>query len=276
MSFRDQVTILILTYNEAPNIGRTLRKLTWAKQILVVDSGSTDETVGILSHYPQATVLTRPFDDFASQCNFGLSNILSEWVLSLDADYELSAALISELEELSPPDEIAGYSARFIYRMYGRPLRGTLYPPRTVLYRRVLAKYHNEGHGHRVKVNGPIQALAAPIYHDDRKSLLRWFASQQEYTKREADHLLSASPASLRRADKIRLMAWPALILVFLHTLIAKRCILDGWPGWLYVLQRTFAETMIAIELVDRRLRASSIKSTQEAAVQPAAGRNRR
>ena len=71
-------------------------------------------------------------------------------------------------------------------------------------------------------------------------------------------------------------MAWPSPILVFLYTLLAKGCILDGWPGWFYVLQRTLAETMIAIELVDRRLRASSIESTQDAAAQPAACRNRR
>ena len=52
-------------------------------------------------------------------------------------------------------------------------------------------------------------------------------------------------------------MAWPAPILVFLYTLITKRCVLDGWAGWLYVLQRTLAETMIALEIVDRRLRRS-------------------
>jgi glycosyltransferase involved in cell wall biosynthesis len=266
MSFLDKITILILTYNEAPNICRTLRRLIWAKRILVVDSGSTDETLGIVSHYPRATILTRPFDNFASQCNFGLSNILSDWVLSLDADYELSAELISELQELSPPDEIAGYSARFIYRMYGRALRGSLYPPRIVLYRRVLAKYRNVGHGHRVIIDGPIRALRGPIYHDDRKSLARWFRSQQKYAKLEADHLLSATPASLCRADKIRHMSWAAPLIVFLDTLIVKRSILDGWPGWLYVLQRLLAETMIAIELVDRRLR-SSIKSTERGGV---------
>jgi hypothetical protein len=51
-------------------------------------------------------------------------------------------------------------------------------------------------------------------------------------------------------------MGWPAPILVFFYTLLWKRCVLDGWPGWLYVLQRTFAETIISIEVVDRRLRA--------------------
>ena len=135
------------------------------------------------------------------------------------------------------------------------------------LYRRERAHYVQEGHTQRVVVDGTVAYLQGLIDHDDRKPLSRWFASQQKYAKLEADHLLSTPRASLRRADKIRLMAWPAPILVFLYTLIAKGCILDGWPGWLYVLQRTLAETMIAIELVDRRLRASSIESAQDAAL---------
>ena len=144
------------------------------------------------------------------------------------------------------------------------------------LYRRERAHYLQEGHTQRVVVDGTVARLQGLIDHDDRKPLSRWFASQQKYAKLEADHLLSTPRASLRRADKIRLMAWPSPILVFLYTLLAKGCILDGWPGWFYVLQRTLAETMIAIELVDRRLRASSIESTQDAAAQPAACRNRR
>jgi hypothetical protein len=50
-------------------------------------------------------------------------------------------------------------------------------------------------------------------------------------------------------------MGWPAPILVFFYTLIVKRCALDGWAGWLYVLQRTFAEIALALEIVDRRVR---------------------
>ena len=159
MTVVDDITVLILTYNEAPNIGRTLQQLTWAKQILVVDSGSTDETISIVGQYRQATVLMRPFDDFAAQCNFGLSNISSEWVLSLDADYELSADLERELKQLIPPNDVVGYSTKFIYRVYGHSLRATLYPPRTVLYRRSRAQYRNEGHGHRVTIDGQNSAI---------------------------------------------------------------------------------------------------------------------
>lgn len=255
MSFLDQVSVLILTYNEAANIGRTLEALSWAKRILVIDSGSTDDTLAIVGRHPGAIAVTRAFDSFADQCNFGLSRIETGWVLSLDADYVLSPGLQEEIERLDPPPDVAGYSARFVYCIHGRPLRGSLYPPRTVLYRRALAEYRNEGHGHRVAVRGTVRALSSPIYHDDRKPLSRWFFSQQRYAALEAQHLLQTPRAKLRPADRIRRMAWPAPFVVFFYTLIVKRCILDGWPGWLYVLQRTLAEVLLAIELVDRRLR---------------------
>jgi hypothetical protein len=156
-------------------------------------------------------------------------------------------------------EDISGFSASFVYRIYGKPLYSSLYPPRTVLYRRDRATYRNDGHGHRVVLNGSIGTLTAPIYHDDRKPLSRWFASQQRYAKIEADHLLAMScDGDLTRNDRIRLMAWPAPVVVCLYTLIVKGCIFDGRVGWLYVLQRTLAETLIAIEIVDRRLRRAS------------------
>src|SRR5215469_13968658 len=131
-----QITPLIITYNEAPNICRTLGKLLWAHRIVVIDSGSTDGTVEMLRDFPQVEVFHHPFMDFASQCNYGLTQIASPWALSLDADYELSDELVSELTSLLPPNNVVGYQARFVYRIYGRPLRGSLYPPRAVLYRK--------------------------------------------------------------------------------------------------------------------------------------------
>ena len=251
---RDQITPLIITYNEAPNIRRALDKLLWAQRIVVIDSGSTDGTIETLRGYPQVEVIYHPFVDFASQCNYGLTQVASPWVLSLDADYELSDTLMRELAFLAPPDSADGYRARFVYRIYGRPLRGSLYPPRTVLYRKDHALYRKEGHAHHVVLDGDVFSLDGVIYHDDRKPLKRWLTSQQSYARDEAAYLLDRPPSALRRTDKIRLMGWPAPIGVLFYTLLVKGCLFDGWPGWYYALQRTTAEMLIALEIVDRRL----------------------
>ena len=255
MSLADQLTVLLITYNEESNIARTLEAVAWAKTILVVDSGSTDATRAIIAGFPQASIVERPFDTFATQCNFGLSRVTTDWVLSLDADYELSEALAHEIQALRPAPDIAGYRASFVYRIFGRALTSTLYPPRTVLYRKDHARYRDEGHGHRVVIDGRISVLRNVIFHDDRKPFSRWFAAQQVYARREVDYLLATDRSALSRSDRIRRRAWIAPIVVPLYALLWRRCLFDGWPGWYYVLQRTLAETMIALELVDRRLR---------------------
>jgi glycosyltransferase involved in cell wall biosynthesis len=248
----DEITPLIITYNEAPNIGRVLEKLLWARRIVVVDSGSTDGTQKIISRVTQAEIVTRTFDSFAAQCNFGLEQIKTEWVLSLDADYELSDEFVSEIGALKLQKSIAGYRASFIYRIYGKPLHGSLYPPRTVLYRARRARYENSGHGHRVVIAGPVSGLTAPIYHDDRKPLSRWFASQQSYAQREAEYLLSANK-NLSRTDRLRRSGWIVPLLTPFYVLFVKGCILDGRAGWFYMLQRLLAEIMIALAVFDRR-----------------------
>jgi len=250
----DHITPLIITHDEAPNIGRILKKLAWARKIVVVDSGSTDETLQIVKSCPQVAVVHNPFVEFASQCNFGLTQISTPWVLSLDADYEVSDALVSEIRHLVPCETTAGYRARFVYRICGRSLRGTLYPPRTVLYRRDKAHYQIEGHGHRVSIEGDVINLKGVIYHDDRKPLARWISSQQRYARVEANYLLDSPRSKLSRIDKVRLMGWPAPILILFYTLFVKGCILDGWPGWYYALQRLVAEALLGLEVTDRRL----------------------
>jgi glycosyltransferase involved in cell wall biosynthesis len=248
-----QITPVILTYNEAPNIRRTIDKLLWARRIIVIDSGSTDETIDLLKFYPQVEVFCHPFANYADQWTYGLAQTRSSWVLSLDADYELSDELIQEIRSLVPPDEVAGYRARFIYRIDGRPLRGSLYPPRTVLHRKDRASYRQEGHKQQVVIDGKVLPLRGLIYHDDRKPLARWLLSQSRYAQEEAKHLLARRLGTLSKTDRIRLMGWPAPIGIFFYTLFVNGCVFDGWRGWYYALQRVVAEILIALEIIQRR-----------------------
>jgi len=253
----EKITPVILTFNEEANIARTLERLGWARDIIVVDSLSTDATASIVSGMATVRLFQRAFDSHAQQWNFAIdaTSITTEWFLALDADYVLSDALIGELAALQPEHNINGYSAGFRYCIGGSPLRGTLYPDVTILCRCGFARYQQEGHTQRVAVTGAVRTLKSKVLHDDRKPLARWIASQQHYARLEAEYLLAGPNYTFGFMDRIRRWAWLAPILVFFYTLVVKGCIFDGWRGWFYVLQRTFAEALIALEIVDRRLR---------------------
>ena len=93
---------------------------------------------------------------------------------------------------------------KFIYCINGKRLTSGVYPPVTVLYRRGNAHYVQDGHTHTLSLDGRIETLRSTILHDDRKSLRRWFQSQQRYMELEASKILTATPGKLNFADRIR------------------------------------------------------------------------
>jgi glycosyltransferase involved in cell wall biosynthesis len=250
------ITPLILAFNESENIGRTVAALRWAEQIVLIDSFSTDETVAMAkASHPSVLVLQRQFDTHATQWNFGIDQITTPWILSLDADYELSPELIDELRQLQPPDDVAGYEAQFEYRISGRSLRSSVYPAHTVLFRRENACYRDDGHTQKLEIEGKVIPLIAKIYHDDRKPLSRWLSSQDHYMIIEAQHLLSTPLDQLSAQDQLRLRIFLAPAVMFLYLLFARGLILDGWRGWFYVCQRTIAEILLSLRLLIGRER---------------------
>ncbi len=246
----EEVTPLILTYNEAPNLDRTLQKLTWAKQIIVIDSYSTDETLEILNFYPQVQLFQRKFDTHTRQWNYGLEQVTSEWVLSLDADYVLTEQLIDVIQTL-PDQSIDAYFIPFKYCIFGKPLRGNILPPRQALFRKTNAIYIDDGHTQLLQVDGRSSQLAAPIYHDDRKPLSRWLWAQDRYMVIESKKILETPFSELGWGDRIRKQKVLAPFIILVYCIILKGGILDGWRGWYYAFQRMFAETLLAIRLIE-------------------------
>ena len=251
-----EITPLILTYNEAPNIERTLHKLEWATRIVIIDSYSTDATLDILKSYSKVDIFYRKFDTFANQCNYGLDYINSEWVLSIDADYIVTDSLIEELNSLSQNNSLDGYFVKFKYCIFGKPLRGTILPPRQVLFKKDKGHYIDDGHAHKVIVNGNSGNLKSYIYHDDRKPLNRWLASQGKYMIIERQKIIELSNKKISFADKIRKQKILAPFIVFVYCLIFKGGILDGWAGWYYAFQRTLAEILLSIYLIEQDVKS--------------------
>lgn len=247
----EKITLLILTFNESPNLDRTLERLTWAKRIVVVDSYSTDATLEILQSYPNVEIFQREFDTHANQWNYGLEQVKTEWVLSLDADYILTEELIAQINAL-PKDSLAdSYFAPFKYCVFGKPLRGTLLPPREVLFRKEKAVYFDDGHTQRLRVNGQSAMLSSYIHHDDRKPLSRWLWAQDRYMIIETRKLLEIPAGELSFSDRIRRQKILAPFVILFYCLILNKGILDGWAGWYYAFQRMLAEILLSIRLIE-------------------------
>jgi glycosyltransferase involved in cell wall biosynthesis len=261
MMLFESITPLILTYNEAPNIDRTLQHLTWAKEIIVVDSFSSDETLEILAAYPQIRLFQRKFDTHTNQWNYGLEQVKSIWILSLDADYVLPDRTIETLRSLTDTD-LNGYFIPFKYCVFGKPLGGTILPPRLALFRKDSATYIDDGHTQLLKLNGTSSVLNAYIHHDDRKPLGRWLWAQDRYMIIEAKKLLETPDRELSWGDRLRKRKVLAPFIIFIYCLIFKGGILDGWHGWYYAFQRTLAELLLSIHIIEvEYLRSSASRS---------------
>lgn len=263
----EHITPVIITYNEIANIKRTLAALSWAKKIIVIDSFSDDGTVELCQQYNNVEVTQRTFDNFAGQCNYALEHLVSsEWVLSLDADYVVTEALKDEISRLNHStqdtihDSVAAYTVSFIYAINGQHLRGSSYPPRTVLYRHDAAQYVQDGHAHRVRIQGKVSTLTNKIIHDDRKPYSRWLKSQYKYARQEQQKFSQTTFSNRPWTDKVRSIPGLAPLAVIPYLLLVKGLLFSGKPGWIYLKQRIHAEYLLQKTLFLPSKRPSSNK----------------
>ncbi|MCK6685921.1 MAG: glycosyltransferase, partial [Thermoanaerobaculia bacterium] len=118
-------TPVILTLNEEANLGRALESVSWATDVVVLDSGSKDRTRSIAREYSNVRWFERAFDDFGSQWSFAVTEtgIKSTYVLALDADMAVTPDLARELSEVASRRHVSGAVIPFDYRIDGVSLR---------------------------------------------------------------------------------------------------------------------------------------------------------
>jgi glycosyltransferase involved in cell wall biosynthesis len=253
----EHITPVLLTYNEEQNIVRTLSRLAWANDIVVVDSGSTDGTLRALERFPNVRIFRRSFDTHANQWRYATeaTQITTGWILRLDADYQVSDALINELEQVKPDAPVNGYVIWFDYAVFSRKLLSSLYPANTILLRRGYFNLRDKGHTEAWQVQGPVGTLEGRIMHDDWKPISLWLRSQRRYMQLELESFRMGQTGLIRW---LRLRPPIMPISVLLYCLFVKGLILNGRAGIFYALQRMVAEATLSLLLLEDQLRNQS------------------
>ena len=257
MTMLDMITPVILTWNEQPNIARTLARLDWARDIVVVDSGSDDGTLETLRANPRVRLFNRAFDSHARQWSFAVmeTGIETDWILRLDADYQVTDELIAELRESTPSADTVAYRIAFDYAIFGVPLRGSLYPANTILLRRGRFSVYDKGHTEAWVVEGTIEDMYGKVVHDDWKSTLHFVPSQVRYMTREI-LALEASSGSFKTWLRLHPPLMP--LVIFFYSYFARGLFLNGSAGLYYSFQRLVAESILSLLLLERRIRSVS------------------
>ena len=255
MNGLSRVTPVVLTFNEEPNIARVLDDLSWARSVVVVDSGSTDGTANVARQFANVRWLVRSFDTHAAQWQFGIDAVDTDYVLALDADYRVPAEFSRELAQIFLAGRYAAGVAGFRYCIHGRPLRGSVYPPKVVVVRRDAVRITQPGHSQVIDADGAKYRFQARLSHDDRKPLQRFVRSQLEYARLEADRL--GHSTSLRWQDRLRQTAMMPFV-VGPGAYLAAGGPLAGRAAVQYACERTIFECLLAVELLKRRVTGSA------------------
>lgn len=220
------LSVIIITKNEAQHISRCLKSVSWADEIIVLDSGSTDNTVELCKVYTDKVFVT-DWPGFGIQKQRALDKATGDWVLSIDADEQVSAELRMEIEQAMLSTEYDGFEIPRLSSYCGREMRhGGWWPDYVLrLFKRELGKFSPELVHERVEISGKIAKLTQPLLHEafiNPEEVLHKINSYSSLGARklhETGRKTSLSEAILKGF-------W-----TFLRTYILKAAFLDGKQG---------------------------------------------
>ncbi|SNS91267.1 Glycosyltransferase involved in cell wall bisynthesis [Granulicella rosea] len=234
------LSVAIITLNEEENLGRTLASVSFADEIIVIDSNSTDRTVEIAESFG-AKVFQEPWQGFAAQKNSAIAKCSGVWVLSLDADEELSPELRTQIRTLLPSNPPA--DAYFLKRrnlFLGRWIKhGGYYPdPKLRLFRRAAAnftsspKFQDRPVHETISFDGSSATLDYDLIHHAYPTLENYLEHMDRYSTLGAKLLI----ANGRTSKSWLAFYWNVLFVphwTFTWNYIFRLGFLDGREGLL-------------------------------------------
>jgi glycosyltransferase involved in cell wall biosynthesis len=221
------LSVVIITQDEAENIAGALESVRWADDIVVVDSGSSDATLEIARRYTDR-VTTRAWEGYGEQKNHATGLAAHDWVLSLDADERVSPELAEEIRALmlsAPP--MQGYRIPRTTWYLGRWIRSTTWYPdhQLRLYDRRAARWNTRYVHESVTVDGRVGRLGSEIHHYTYRDLSHQLLTIDRYTTLAVKQMVSEH----RRATVFDLIVQGPI--AFGRNYVLKMGIRDGAPG---------------------------------------------
>jgi glycosyltransferase involved in cell wall biosynthesis len=227
-----KLSVAMIAMNEEVNLPRTLESVRWADEIILVDSGSKDATVEIARKFG-ARVFEEPWKGFAAQKNSAIAHATGDWVLSLDADEEVSPELVREIAWLlagDPPS--SAFRIPRLNHFLGKPLRhGGYWPdPKLRLFRNGSARFEERAVHESLKADGPVGQLASPLLHHCYPTLAEYIEHMNRYSSTGAQLLAEKGRCS---------RSWPAFVwnallnptATFIYNYLFRLGFLDGREG---------------------------------------------
>jgi len=247
-----KLSVIVITKNEEKNVRECLSSVLWAEEIIVVDAGSTDNTLGIAKEFTQK-VYSRPWDGYGAAKNFGLTQCACEWILSIDADERVTPELREEiLGKLSSVNQkTAAFSVPRRANFLGKWIYHCgWYPGRIArVFRRSAGRFTEEKVHERLEIQGEIVPLHSDLLHYTDPDLKSYFEKSNKYTSLAAEELLDHK----KKFSLAKLIVNPFWI--FFRMYILRLGFLDGLTGFiLCVLSANYVFTKYA-KLWERTLK---------------------
>jgi glycosyltransferase involved in cell wall biosynthesis len=226
------ISLVVITHNEAANIGRCLDSVSFAAEKIVVDCGSEDDTRAIAAAHG-ARVVEQAWLGFGAQRNFASDLASHDWILSLDADEaltpQLTRVLERELPQLLASDAAAGVLFRTAWFM-GKPLRFYRFMVRERkprIYHRQRARWSDVRVHESLQYSGREVSFQPPFVHYLNPTLVHLQLKYLRYAELKALDWHE-------RGRGTRPYEWPfVFVLTFIKDYVFRLAVLDGWRGWI-------------------------------------------
>ena len=223
-----ELSVILITKNEGKNIRACLESVAWADEIIVVDSGSTDDTVRICKEMGAQVFIHADWPGFGAQKNRALSYASKEWVFSIDADERVTPELRAELQQAMHEAGARGYYLPRLSQFCGKFIHHCGWYPDHVLrlFRRDAGRFSDSLVHESVLLQGTTERLKTPLLH--------YSYLTAEDVERKVEQYSSAAAQQMFQSGKHSNWLGAALSggWAFVRTYVLRLGVLDGVAGW--------------------------------------------